>query len=55
MAKIHNRQPVILEPGEFAEWLEDSERTPEHLLRVFVEEKTETTTVEPVAQGSLFD
>jgi putative SOS response-associated peptidase YedK len=34
MAEIHNRQPVILEPGEYAEWLEESERPPVHLLRV---------------------
>jgi putative SOS response-associated peptidase YedK len=38
MGEIHNRQPVILEPREYAEWLEDSERPPVHLLRVLPEE-----------------
>jgi putative SOS response-associated peptidase YedK len=38
MGEIHNRQPVILEPREYAEWLEDSERAPVHLLRVLPEE-----------------
>ena len=35
---IHNRQPVILEPREYAEWLEDNERPPVHLLRVLPDE-----------------
>src|ERR1700744_3693181 len=34
MSEIHNRQPVILEPKEYAERLEDSERPPVHLLRI---------------------
>src|SRR5437868_5283555 len=34
MGEIHNRQPVILEPREYAEWLEDSDRPPLHLLRI---------------------
>jgi putative SOS response-associated peptidase YedK len=38
MAEVHNRQAVILEPREYAEWLEESERPPIHLLRVFPEE-----------------
>ena len=38
MGEIHNRQPVILEPREYAEWLEDSERPPVHLLRVLPDE-----------------
>jgi putative SOS response-associated peptidase YedK len=38
MAEIHNRQPVILEPREYAEWLEESERPPVHLLRVLPDE-----------------
>jgi DNA-binding transcriptional LysR family regulator len=31
----YTRQPVILEPKEFTEWLEDSEGPPVHLLRIF--------------------
>jgi putative SOS response-associated peptidase YedK len=38
MGEIHNRQPVILEPREYAEWLEDSERPPLHLLRILPDE-----------------
>jgi putative SOS response-associated peptidase YedK len=38
MGVIHNRQPVILKPREYAEWLEDSDRPPVHLLRVLPEE-----------------
>jgi putative SOS response-associated peptidase YedK len=34
MGEIHNRQPVILEPREYAEWLAESERPPLHLLRI---------------------
>jgi putative SOS response-associated peptidase YedK len=38
MSEIHNRQPVILEPREYAEWLAESERPPVHLLRILLEE-----------------
>jgi putative SOS response-associated peptidase YedK len=39
MAPIHDRQPVILEPNEYDEWLAPSVRAPVHLLRVFPDEK----------------
>lgn len=39
MVPIHDRQPVILEPHEFEEWLAPTERPPVHLLRVFPDEK----------------
>jgi putative SOS response-associated peptidase YedK len=69
MSEIHNRQPVILEPREYAEWLEESERPPVHLLRVLPDEdmtvaemnvptKAERVKLDgaPSAQsGSLFD
>ena len=38
MSKIHNRMPVILQPSDFAEWLEPSPRTPDslsHLIQPF--------------------
>jgi len=35
---IHNRQPVVLEPREYAEWLKESERRPLHLLRIVPDE-----------------
>lgn len=37
--KIHVRQPVILEPRDFEEWLTLTERLPVHLLRVVPEEE----------------
>jgi putative SOS response-associated peptidase YedK len=38
MSEIHNRQAIILEPREYAEWLAESERPPVHLLRVLRDE-----------------
>ena len=38
MGEIHDRQPVILEPREYAEWLNEDERPPVHLLRIMPEE-----------------
>jgi putative SOS response-associated peptidase YedK len=62
MGKIHNRQPVILEPREYAEWLSESERPPVHLLRTLPDEDMTVAEVdaptkpdEPSAQsGFLF-
>jgi putative SOS response-associated peptidase YedK len=34
MKEIHDRQPVILDPKDFEEWLTPSERLPVHLLRI---------------------
>lgn len=47
MRTLHNRQPVILEPGEYAAWLAPSQRPPLHLLRIFPKEKLEAHSVEP--------
>jgi putative SOS response-associated peptidase YedK len=38
MSEIHDRKPVILEPREYVEWLEKSERTPDHLFRILQDE-----------------
>jgi putative SOS response-associated peptidase YedK len=38
MSDIHNRQAIILEPREYAEWLAESERPPIHLLRILPDE-----------------
>lgn len=38
MVEIHDRQPVVLEPNEYDEWLRDSERPPIHLLRILDED-----------------
>ena len=34
MSEVHDRQPVILEPRDYAEWLSTSDRPPVHLLRI---------------------
>jgi putative SOS response-associated peptidase YedK len=34
MAEIHDRQPVILEPRDYKEWLTPADRPPLHLLRI---------------------
>ena len=34
MEPVHDRQPIILEPQEYAEYLASAERPPVHLLRV---------------------
>jgi putative SOS response-associated peptidase YedK len=34
MAEIHDRQPVILEPRDYEEWLTPADRPPLHLLRI---------------------
>jgi putative SOS response-associated peptidase YedK len=47
MAVIHNRQPVILKPSDYAEWLEESDRPPLHLLRIFPDEDLEVNPMEP--------
>jgi putative SOS response-associated peptidase YedK len=50
-SEYHNRQPVILDPSEFDEWLSSSERPPVHLLRIMPEEKMVITPVgAPTAQ-----
>lgn len=39
MAGIHDRQPVIVEPRDYAEWLTPAERPPVHLLRILPAEE----------------
>jgi putative SOS response-associated peptidase YedK len=38
MQPVHNRQPTILKPRDYDEWLSDSERSPIHLLRLLPDE-----------------
>ena len=45
--KIHIRQPVILEPRDFEEWLSPAERPPVHLLRVMSDEEMKMTLLSP--------
>jgi putative SOS response-associated peptidase YedK len=51
MAEIHDRQAVILEPSEYAEWLNESERTPLHLLRILPDEDLEIEPLSPTPEG----
>ena len=53
---IHDRQPVILERRDFAEWLAANERLPVHLLRIVPDERMMVNIVkEPgPAQAGLF-
>ena len=51
MAEIHNRQPVILKPSEYAEWLEESDRPPLHLLRIFPDEDLEVNPLAPLVKS----
>lgn len=39
MAGIHDRQPVIVEPRDYSEWLAPAERPPVHLLRILPAEE----------------
>jgi putative SOS response-associated peptidase YedK len=63
MSEIHDRQAIILEPREYGEWLNESERPPLHLLRILgdddlvidaVDTPSKTQTPEPPQRG-LFD
>lgn len=63
MSEIHDRQAIILEPREYAEWLNESERPPLHLLRILADEDlvidpvdtpSKAPTPEPPQRG-LFD
>jgi putative SOS response-associated peptidase YedK len=58
-APVHNRQPAILAPRDYQEYLENTERPPIHLLRVFPDDemRAEEIDQEPISneQASLFD
>lgn len=47
MQAFHNRQPVILDPAEYEEWLSPTDRSPVHLLRVLPDERMHIAPVEP--------
>jgi putative SOS response-associated peptidase YedK len=59
MKPIHDRQPVILKPRDFSEWLSPGERPPLHLLRILPDEEMTltlvTAKVEEPMMKSLFD
>jgi putative SOS response-associated peptidase YedK len=60
MRPVHDRQPTILEPRDYAEWLSASERPPIHLLRLLADEEMESKLVDSgsditTEQAALFD
>jgi putative SOS response-associated peptidase YedK len=59
VAPIHDRMTTFVEPRNYAEYLEPSERPPIHLLRILPAEKMRVQLVEssPISntQGGLFD
>lgn len=58
MQPVHDRQPVILEPRDYAEYLTEAQRPPVHLLRILPENEMKSQRAaddcEPGEQGSLF-
>jgi putative SOS response-associated peptidase YedK len=59
IAPIHHRQPAILVPRDYREYLESTERPPIHLLRIFSGDEMEAEEIgqKPISieQASLFD
>jgi putative SOS response-associated peptidase YedK len=59
MAPVHNHQPAILAPRDYQEYLENAERPPIHLLRVFQDDEMRAEEIDQEAisieQASLFD
>jgi putative SOS response-associated peptidase YedK len=51
MGEIHDRQPVILEPREYTEWLAESERPPLNLLRILQDDDLVIDPIIPVETG----
>ncbi|WP_429628902.1 SOS response-associated peptidase [Tunturiibacter psychrotolerans] len=48
MSEIHDRQAIILEPREYAEWLNEGDRPPLHLLRILPDENLEIDLLSPL-------
>ena len=59
MAPVHDRQPVILAPRDYQEYLESTERPPIHLLRIFPDDEMRAECIDQELisneQASLFD
>jgi putative SOS response-associated peptidase YedK len=52
MSEIHDRQAVILEPQEYAEWLAENERPPLHLLRILPDEDLQIDPLSPSSKAT---
>ena len=60
MQPVHDRQPTILVPRDYEEWLAYSDRPPIHLLRLLPNEDLKSKLIQAVdertnKQASLFD
>ena len=55
MRPIHDRQPTILEPRDYREWLSESTRPPVHLLRLLPDEEMRAKPIEQTTGATLFD
>lgn len=59
MQPIHDRQPTILEPHDYAEYLSEDERPPTHLLRITPEKEMKSKLIDRDAisnqQALIFD
>jgi putative SOS response-associated peptidase YedK len=55
MQPFHDRQPIILEPSEYDEWLAPAERPPLHLLRILPPEKLSIVPAAPRNSNGLFE
>jgi putative SOS response-associated peptidase YedK len=49
MANLHNRMPVILQPRDYAKWLDASPQTPENLLPLLKPYPPEALSAHPVS------
>jgi len=47
IAQIHTRQPVVIGPRDYDEWLAPAERPPLHLLRILPEQEMRLTLLNP--------
>ena len=46
MAAVHDRQPAILNPLEYRQYLEEADRPPVHLLRILPSEEMDAQEVD---------
>jgi putative SOS response-associated peptidase YedK len=46
MTELHDRQPVIIEPRDYNEWMKPSERPPLHPLRITPKEEMKVELVD---------
>jgi putative SOS response-associated peptidase YedK len=59
MQPVHNRQPTILEPRDYSEYLAEGDRPPAHLLRILPDDEMKSQLVEQgritYQEAALFD